>query len=199
MEKIMTALGLVLITSFSGLTQSNEYQQFDRTQMFSANASFTPGYLFRQNTFQYYLQGTFSYFLSPQISIQGDAAFSFRQTNIQGFVPLKYHSGFLGACYHFTENGNLDPYLGFQAGFSYLERTYSTNIVFPSTTTLAEVIPTSSILGGLNFYVNRYFNIFVNMRYVYGQPSKSIQEPDGLHEIRFAFGLGFNLAKWQKN
>ena len=63
----------------------------------------------------------------------------------------------------------------------------------------AEVIPNASIVGGLNFYVNRYFNIFVNMRYVYGQPSKSIQERDGLHEIRFAFGLGFNLAKWQKN
>jgi hypothetical protein len=199
MEKIIAALGIYLLSSFSGFCQSNETPQIDRNNMFSANASFTPGYFFRQNTFQYYLQGTFSYFASAQISIQGDAAFSFRQTNIQGYIPLKYHSGFLGACYHFTDNGNLDPYIGIQAGFSYLERTNPTIIGIPWTVTLSEIIPNTSIVGGLNFYVNRYFNIFANLRYVYGQPSKSLQERDGLHEIRFAFGLGFNLAKWQKN
>jgi hypothetical protein len=199
MEKIMTAVSIFLLTSISGYCQSNETPQVDRNHMFSANASFTPGYLFRENTFHYYLQGTFSYFASPQISIQGDAAFSFRQTNIQGYVPLKYHSGFLGACYHFTENGNLDPYIGLQAGFSFLERTYPPAIGNPWPTRVSEIIPNTSIVGGLNFYVNRYFNIFANLRYVYGQPSKSIQENDGLHEIRFSFGLGFNFAQWQQN
>lgn len=195
MEKIIVGLSSFLLSSIFAQAQIDASQQIERHQMWSANASFTPSYMFRQNTVQYYLQGSLSYFVRPQISIQGDAAFSFRQNNQQSFIPLKYHSGFLGACYHFTKNGNLDPYVGFQSGFSYLERTYSTIIGNPWTITFAEIIPNVSLLGGFNFYVNRYFNIFVNLRYVYGQPSKSIQSKDGLHEIRFAFGLGFNLGK----
>lgn len=199
MEKIMVTLSLIWLSSIFGRTQSGVSLQIDRNQMWSASASFTPSYMLGQNTVHYYLQGTISYFTSPQISIQGDAAFSFRQSNIQGFIPFKYHSGFLGVCYHFTPNGNLDPYIGLQSGFSYLERTEETMIGSPWTITRSEVIPNASIVGGLNFYVNRFFNIFANLRYVYGQPSKSMMERDGLHEIRFSFGLGFNFAQWQRN
>jgi outer membrane protein W len=192
MEKIISTIGV-----FCLLLSNSFAQQIDRNHMWSANASFTPSYMFRQNSVQYYLQGTLSYFVNPRISIQGDAAFSIRQNIQQGYVPLKYHSGFLGACYHFTDNGNLDPYIGFQSGFSYLERTWFSMPANPFPVTVSEVIPNASMIVGLNYYVNRYFNIFANLRYVSGQPSKSIQENDGLHEIRFAFGLGFNLAKWQ--
>ncbi len=189
---------MTLIFAFPQLIfgQSENKKQIERHHMISTTFAFTPSVFFNEDLSLYYLHGSLSYYPTPKISIRGDSSFSFREFNNEGNIDIRYHSTFFGACYHFTENGALDPFIGLQPGYSFLERSYVT--ILPFENSIQEFLPNASVVAGLNFYVNRFFNIYANVRYVYGQPARNFTQGSGLHEIRFAFGLGANLAKWQK-
>lgn len=196
MEKI-TALTLTFLLSISQVVQAQNAskKEIDRTHLISTNLAFTPSIIFQESLNLFYINGALTFYPTPKVSFRGDAAFSFREFNNEGNIDIRYHSVFFGACYHFTENGAFDPFVGIQPGFSFLERSYTS--ILPFENIIQEYIPNASVIAGLNFYVNRYFSLFANVRYVYGQPMRNTTVGSGLHEIRFAFGLGINLAKWQ--
>jgi len=196
MEKISTFVLFLALPFHSLLSQNEEMNVIDRQHAIASSLAFTPSVFLNEKMTLFYISGSLSYYPKPQISIRGDNAFSLREFNSDGNVKMRYHSVFFGACYHFTKNGPMDPFIGFQPGYSYLERNQVSNL--PAQSSIREAIPNASVVLGLNFYVNRYFHLFTNIRYVYGQPARNITQGAGLHEIRFSFGLSPNFARWQK-
>ena len=178
-----------------GIYQMNFAQEdvlmFDRDKMLSTDFAFKPSRIFRESITQYYIQGSMSVYLQPKVSIRGDIAFSFREY-VNKDINLRNHSIFFGACYHFTQNGAFDPFIGFQPGFSLFDRSNFNN---QPINTKMELIPNASVILGMKFFVSPFFNFFTNIRYVYGQPVINPTIGSGLHELRVAFGLGLNLTK----
>jgi len=134
-----------------------------------------------------------SYNPTPRISVRGDGALSLREY-VGDEVVMRYHTTFFGICYHFTENGPFDPFVGIQPGFSLFERSFFNDAPIGRN---LEIIPNASIVFGAKYFVNRFFNFFTNVRYVFGQPAVNPTMGNGLHEVRLAFGLGLNFAQKQ--
>lgn len=188
--KFYATMFLLLFASEND-AQISSADNFDRKNAIAADLAFTPSRIFSEREHNYYIHGALRFYPQPRVSIRGDASFSLREY-VGSEINMRYHSIFFGACYHLSENGALDPYVGIQPGFSLFDRS---NFNGNPIQTERELIPNASIIIGLNFYVNAYFNFFSNLRYVYGQPSFNPTVRNGLHEVRLAFGLGFNLAK----
>lgn len=192
MDKVVLIV-LLICLQFSSIvfSQSESNSNLDRTYLLAADMSFTPSRILNEKSTLYYIHGSFSFYPTSKISVRGDSAFSFREF-IGNEISMRYHSTFFGACYHFTENGAFDPFIGIQPGISIFERSVFQSNSVPSK---KEIIPNASLIVGLKFFVNNYFNFFGNLRYVYGQPAINPTVGSGLHEIRLSFGLGLNLTR----
>jgi len=192
MEKMILALIVTIMQSgFYLKAQQETKTSLDRKNLIAVDAAFTPSRLINESKTMYYAHGSLSFYPTSRLSFRGDSSFSFREFQ-DNEVSMRYHSTFFGLCYHFTENGAFDPFIGIQPGMSVFERSFFNDMPI---TKNREVIPNGSVVLGLTFFMNRYFNFFGNVRYVYGQPAKNPTAGSGLHEIRLAFGLGLNLAQ----
>lgn len=171
--------------------QQESKHSIDRKHLIATAVAFTPSRIMNESKTMYYAHGSLIFYTTPRLSVRGDGSFSFRE--YQGdAIAIRYHSTFLGLCYHFTKNGAFDPFIGIQPGISFFERSVFNGIPVDKT---KEILPNASVVVGLNFFVNHFFNLFGNVRYVYGQPATNPTIGTGLHEIRLAFGLGINLVQ----
>ncbi|PCJ89840.1 MAG: hypothetical protein COA57_00560 [Flavobacteriales bacterium] len=147
-----------------------------------------------------YLGGDLEYYLKDNISIRGDFYYflgSFGSTD----VFKQNHSGYLGAMYHIPTNGHFDPYVGIQPGYviSQLKNPdvmtsddYRAGSNFPVT-----VNPLFSACAGFNYYANRFFHLFMHVKYQTGKHYSDI-ETIPLNEVKIAFGLAY-MIWWRKD
>jgi hypothetical protein len=194
MEKI-SLVGFLMWFYWSTCFAQETMPNFDRNLLISADLAFTPSKIFNESITQYYIHGSLNVYLHPRVSIRGDSAFSFREY-FDNDISLRYHSVFFGGCYHFMSNGVYDPYIGFQPGISLFDRS---NFDGQPIDSKMELIPNASFILGFLLFIHKYFNFYTNVRYVYGQPSLNPTIGSGLHEIRFAFGLGLNYSRNTKS
>ena len=167
-------------------------QSVDKNGMLRATATFAVGKPFSLPTLHSYVKGELEYQLDDHFSIRGDVYYLVGNTGgIAHKFYKDYHTAFAGVSYHFSTPNNFDPYLGIQAGALYGKS--AENILFlPVHNQRTSIDPLVSLHAGFNFYASHYFHLFMQVRYLYGVRTIPSYSTD-LSELRFSFGLGFNL------
>ena len=158
----------------------------------------SPGTLLKESASTISLHGNIEYYIADNISVRGDSYY-FLQAKKQGtYYPFDFnHSTFAGASYHFKTKNHFDPYLYIEPGIS-LTRTSLIftddvgNIYYPKGVVTVNPLFSSGI--GFNLYFERYFHVFWETRYIIGKYLSDMPQPQSLNELRFSFGLGFNLS-----
>jgi len=106
------------------------------------------------------------------------------------------HMAYLGASYHFKTNNHLDPYFGILPGYT-VSQLNSSSTYFSDTTKPVSSYPWSfnpvfAVQAGMVYYANRFFNVFVNVKYQTGKHFSDIAAQP-LDEVKISFGLGYMI------
>lgn len=133
-----------------------------------------------------YLHGVMEYFVSKNITSRGDIYYYLKSGDKQ-MLNLN-HQLFAGSSYHFNTISNFVPYLGVQPGIALTQA----NFITINQENNVEASPLISAVAGFNYYASKWFHLFIDGRYVYGE-HLSNQKKIALDEVRLSFGLGFNL------
>lgn len=184
----------LIILSFI-FTSSIAFSQKDSVKLakdwrIKSSLSFAPGFI-SEKTKTIQLQGTVG-FLKNKIELRGDG---FYFINSFGERPRfsKNHQLYAGAFYKFSEK-SFQPYLGFQAGIAYSQSSEFGALNFDTQELEYQSTfnPVGSVAGGFDFFGEKWFYLFTEARYIFGQ-HKSNTFPVFLDEFRLSFGLGFTF------
>lgn len=193
MEKVKWVLSVILFFRISlAEAQSSD---FIRSGLIRSQLTLSPSCLLNERQQYFYLHGTLEVYTEKNISVAGDS-YIFLNTLTNSQSRYEYnHSTFFGMNYHFV-NHLSDFYVGIQPGCSFTKLSSGNNsslIIEPAVpvVTHAGVNPLLSIAVGYNCYIHKYFNLFLQARFVTGQHSYDIQQQ--LTDLRFSAGLGFNV------
>jgi len=188
-SKILIIASLLLI-ALSLKAQEDRVEKKDG--MLRATAGIEPGVLLNSGNLTTYISGLLEYHLQERISVRGDVSAYF---NLKDSPLLSNHGLYFGALYHFSNRAIVDPYLGLQPGIHLTKFRYFDDSGAGPFRTEFRVLPVASLVGGLNFYVSRFFNFYISSRAVFGTFSGGgapLSIP--MNELRVNFGLGFNLG-----
>ena len=197
MKKVVFALILLSVAEVS--FSQDEKMQFIRKGLLRSTATFAIGGITKIA-----LHSNLEYYLADNVSLRGSSFLSLKMfdPNEEGFLDYgpylsSNHQILSGGFYHFKTRNHFDPYLGLQPGVSVSqaivyrgggENTYSKTAVNP-------------IIGatlGFNLYFQKFFHLFGETHYVHGKHLSDIYQPVSLDELRFSFGLGFNINTLKK-
>ncbi len=193
---------IVFFLGFSlAIFAQEESSQFIKRGLVRADGSIMAGYMFKDNLSNVHLDGDMEYYLDNRISIRGSASYLVGSSGLTSdSIGLKdFTAVYLGALYHFTTKGNFDPYVVLQPGIAYTSSYKATDTSSPNNTTKTETFPgafspLATVGVGFNYFFERYFHLFMETRYVYGNHLSKAPHPISLQEMRITFGLGFNLC-----
>lgn len=179
MKKIL--LVVLISFSFTGFNQERDWK-------IKSALSFAPG-LLTESTYTIQLQGYLG-FLKNKIELRGEAFYFLDSFGDRPRFSMN-HQLYTGALYHFSENP-LQPYVGFQPGVALSQSSeYGSYDSSTGTVEFKKAInPVGSVVGGVDFYGEKLFFLFVETRYIFGK-HKTNTYPVFLDEWRFSFGLGF--------
>ena len=176
------------------LTAQNNDNPFElRKGALRSSGAISPGLMKDGDGANIYLHGNFDFFLSDHFSLRGDGFYYITTTG--GFNTFKKnHQLFSGFSFHAKPQG-FSPYAGMLMGRSFTELN-TPGIVFDPD--VMGVCPVVSPHVGFNFYGEKYFHIFAEARYVTGRHFPEHLPPFSLNELRFSFGLGWNINTMKK-
>lgn len=158
-----------------------------------SSGAISPGLMKNGDGVNIYLHGNFDFFLSEHFSLRGDGFYYLTTTG--GFNTFKHHHQvFSGFSFHGKPTG-FSPYAGMLMGVSLTELNNPGYVYNPD---VLGVCPVVSPHVGFNFYGEKYFHIFGEARYLIGQHFPEHQSPFSLNELRFSFGLGWNINTMKK-
>lgn len=190
---------LLLIPAFA-FSQEEQSKRFVHAGILCGDISLAPGLLLQENISTVSIPGTLEYYIDEHVSIKSDVYFHVSSGLTSDSLRLtSNHQLFTGIAYHFKTNGNLDPYMAFQPGLAYTQLTRENKLPNADQTpygTLSYSPAINPIVGialGVNYYFPRYFHIFIEMRYVHGTHLYDVPVSFPLDEVKYQFGLGFNI------
>ena len=189
---------LTFILPAALFSQEETKEQYIHRGLFRAMGSFAEGAMLQQGVTNIYLTGNIEYYISDNVSLRGDGFYFV--SSLGDLQPFEFdHSVLSGADLHFKTKSHFDPYIGLAPGISITKMSYATGFICdpgPCTgdmyKTTSSVDPLVSSVVGFNLYFQKAFHLFMETRYIYGR-HLSDQAPESLSELRFTFGLGFNL------
>lgn len=182
---------LVLFGSMSNAQDTAEVRIFIKRGILRAQGTISPSYLLQQKASPIYLHTDLEYYFEEKFSIRSDTYYFLSYTSDN--QPFDFnHSAFSGLVYHFTSEKHFDPFIGIQPGISYASRPVLMLAVYDGNPGRS-FNPLYSAVAGFNFYANKYFHLLANARYIYGTHTAEGTSPSSLQELRFSFGLGWNL------
>lgn len=186
MEQIKKCFVLLLLCFSIGVNaQTATY--VPRKGLIKAMATLSPGKMFGYNESYFYLHGNVEGYVSDRVSISGEGYVSLGQQTKAPEAFKTINNLFFGINYHFIKK-NGDFFIGAQPGVCIAElETFAPKVPQAHTGTS----PVFSALIGYNYFVGRYFNFFVEARYIAGSHNYDMHKD--LSEIRFSAGLGFNI------
>ncbi len=137
-----------------------------------------------------FIHGNIEYHTSEKFSIRSDL-FYYIESDDDNSLKMN-HQFFEGGSFHIKTKNNFDPYIGFQPGLALTETKTSliANDVNSPVSSKA-VNPLISAVIGFNLYATKFFHLFADARYIYGN-HLSNSPPVSLNEVRVSFGLGIN-------
>jgi hypothetical protein len=182
----------ILFLFGSTAMSAQEDKVIKKDGMLRATAGIEPGILLKSGILTTYISGLLEYHLQERVSVRGDISMQF---NLNNSFLMDNHGLYFGALYHFSDKAIVDPYLGIQPGVHLSRVQYIDDLGYGPLPSKFRVLPVASIVGGVNFYVSRFFNFYVAGRAVFGTFSGA-KAPSSipLHEGRITFGLGFNIG-----
>ena len=186
--------GILAILLFAINLKAQEDKLLKKDGLLRGTAGIEPGILLSHGYISTYISGLLEYHLEERVSVRGDISLYFKQKNSN---LTANHGLYFGAIYHFTDKAIIDPYFGIQPGIhltavSYYNGNGQLNGMVRSNLRL---VPVASLIGGVNFYVSRFFNFYVSTRGIFGRFSGGgAPEVFPIHEWRLTFGLGFNIG-----
>jgi len=192
-KKYRKIIGVICcVFACANLTFAQEKAGVPDKTKFKTSLSFSAG-LLTENTQTTQLQGTLA--VRPKasrIEIRSDAFYFLNSVGDRPRFTMN-HQLYLGAFYRFSDN-QLQPYLGFQPGIAYAQSSeYGTLDATTGTLNYKKTVnPVGSFTGGLDFFADRLFFMFVETRYIFGKHTSDTY-PIFLDEWRFSFGLGFHF------
>jgi hypothetical protein len=179
-----------------------ERKQFIHKHLVRTDASIVAGYMFKDNLSNVYLNGNSEYYLDNTVSFRGDVNYMMGSTGLTA-DSMGLHdnvSMMIGPAFHFHTNGHFDPYLIIQPGLAYtssFQEIKTTGIEsgnqLVKTKYEGVLSPVTSVGLGFNYYFQHFAHLFMETRYVYGNHLSQAPSPISLQELRFTFGLGFDL------
>ncbi len=206
-KKIIFLLCLAVLSAYKGpyCFSQEEKKQYIHKGLLRAMATITPGIMLKANSATTIsLHGNLEYYVADNISLRGDSYFYLQGNDLSGNDPFEFnHSLFAGASYHFKTKNRFDPYLFFEPGASYTrDNAYEIcnnasaagiNVAYCKRSEQT-INPLISAGLGFNMYFQKWFHIFGEARYIGGKYLSDAPTPTSLSELRFSFGLGFNLS-----
>ena len=202
MKKII--LLAVLLSVVEATFSQEEKSQYIRKGLIRSMGTISPGILLKENVSTISIYGTLEGYISDNISLRGDSYFYVKGKDNAGNDPFEFnHSTFSGASYHFKTKNHFDPYFAVEPGISITQ----TSVICPdvaiqgnycSGATYTSVNPLISSAIGFNFYFQKLFHLFAEGRYISGNYLSDASSPKSLNELRFSFGLGFNINVLKK-
>jgi hypothetical protein len=185
-----------LILGVAGTSFSQEESgQYIHKGLFRSMGGIAPGIMLKENVSTVSLTGNVEYYIADNISLRGDSYFYMQGKDKSGKDPFEFnHSTFSGASYHFKTKNHFDPYFAFEPGIAISKKN-------PSLITVPELYssgnasanPLLSSALGFNFYFQKWFHLFAEARYISGKHLSDATAPLSLNELRFSFGLGWNI------
>jgi hypothetical protein len=171
----------------------NSQTYVPRKGLIKAMATLSPGKMFGYNAAYFYLHGNVEGYVSDNVSVSGEGYTSLGQQTKAPEAFKTINNLFFGINYHFI-NKNGDLFIGGQPGvcIAQLETT-----VPKAPITHTGTSPVFSAVVGYNYFVGKYFNFFVEARYIAGSHNYDLHKD--LSEIRFSAGLGFNINAIKAN
>ncbi|MEW6468042.1 MAG: hypothetical protein AB1458_03915 [Bacteroidota bacterium] len=165
--------------------------------LFRSVATLSAGRLLNEHTSTIFIQGNIEYYVADHVSIRGEG-FYMIQSGHQGapvFEPYVYsnHQVFSGANFHLRSKSHFDPYIGFEPGVAISKAVIDTVPADQLLLSKQTVNPAFSCMLGFNYYFEKLFHLFMEARYVHGR-HLSNGAALSLNELRFSFGLGWNLS-----
>lgn len=183
---MVTRLLLFLSLLVTGMSIAQE--EYIRPGTLAASATIAPSKMLNHNQSNFYFTGFAEYFLDKKWSFRSDT-YLFSNSQSETAILRDGSRSYFGIARHFSK-GNWDSYVGYQPGFSLMNRTLSTY--------QSKLNPSAALRIGTSFYVWKYFHFFANLTYVrsklQGYPNGAIQTD----ELIFAAGLGFQLQTRKK-
>lgn len=201
MRKLIGAIFL-LICVITAKAQE-EKSQYIRKGLLRSMATISPGIMLKVNASTIFLHGNLEYYVADNVSLRGDSYYYINGKYNDGLAPFAFnHSTFAGASYHFKTKNNFNPYLALEPGISVTQSYFYTckkslfvcdeeNIVSNESSVMANPLISGAI--GFNFYFQRWFHLFGEARYISGRHLSDAPTSFPLHELRFSFGLGWNI------
>lgn len=167
---------------------------FKKSGGLRAMATFAPVWMPFNGNVYYNLSGNWNYYLSEQLSIQGEGSYFLNtlQASRSGFVSQ--HKLLGGLTYHFKANSAFDPFVGFHPGVGLLRYTKPSALILVANPPEMDVVPLISVSGGINYYVGSIFHFFVHLRYAAGRSHAAYGSLENLSELQCSVGLGLNLG-----
>lgn len=176
---------------------SNDFPGYDGLLRFQG--TFSMGYNTAFKSVNYFIHGDLEYYFEKKWSVRSDGYFFLNsRTPNDAVEPFRYqHSLLTGMQYHLLE-GKLDWYMGLQPGLVFGQRQYAQITALDGTVhplqepqkTIAAVFSANT---GINYYANRFFHLFMHIRYNAGWFSDNYSVAS-LNEFRASFGLGFFIS-----
>ena len=186
----------------SGLCFTISFAQDDNTfikqGLLKATATISPAFMLQQSVENIYINGESEYFIENRISVRGDLYWFLGS---QKKPSLLNQNSFIvsGALYHFPKR-NLDYFIGFQPGISFVQPNIiyvhagpGTLINWVDIPSPSKVCPTISAITGITYYVGDYFNFFLNIRYTKARYFGGGQDVLNLDQLIISGGLGFDI------
>jgi len=187
MEKQKIILSLFLI----GCLGSYKSQDLEtRKHLVSATATISPGFQKGNNDVNIYLHGLASFYPEPKVSVDGEI-YLFVGGQEQQTKMAENSTLLFGLNFHFAKDGNVDPFIGIMPGLS-LVSVNNYTLAHPRASERS-IVPVVSFDTGFKFHMAKWCNTFVCVRYLKGTLVEHHYEALQLDELRFSFGLGFNL------
>ena len=202
-KKIIFFICIVILSAGSFSFGQETKKQFIHKGLLRAQGTIAPGIMLKENTSTISIHGNLEYYASDDVSVRGDSYY-FLNDDQKKFSAN--HSILAGASYHLKTKSHFDPYIGFQPGIAIASRSDVTHVMsdmpLPDYYAIApkpQLCPLISPVLGFNFYFQRVFHLFMEARYIAGKYLPDDGDPVySLSELRFSFGLGFNLSVFKQ-
>ena len=197
MKKIFFLLAVTL-SVVEGSFAQQDTGRYIRKGLIRSMGTISAGELLKENASTISIHGCLEYYVADNVSLRGDSYYSLKSG------PLEFnHSIFSGASYHFKTKNHFDSYFAFEPGIAISqEKDYSDHIFCdPGPCPYGgktSANPLMSYIIGFNFYFQKFFNLFGEARYISGKHLSDATTPLSLNELRFSFGLGFNINVLKK-
>ena len=188
---------LVCLLSISLFGQKTDDSTFVRPGLVRTFGCFAFDYRPHQNAWDYRLHGFVEYFPEKRISAMGEIYYYLDSSTDFPVISKNFSVG-TGFGYHWSKK-RLNPYVFVMAIGNFYESqimTDSLGVLKDKITT--EASPGVAFGGGLNLYVWKYINFFVQLRYHHTFIYSPIQITK-MDALSVSYGLGFNFQTRKKN